>query len=83
MGKYPPPLLEIMRDEGPGGEMKKCLDLGCGNGSWWVLVFLRLECTKTAQDHGLGARFPSLRGCRGGSRTNAVAVRFSACPSIH
>ncbi|KAF8628272.1 hypothetical protein AX15_004040 [Amanita polypyramis BW_CC] len=34
IGKYPPPLREIMRDEGPGEEIKRCLDLGCGNGSW-------------------------------------------------
>lgn len=34
MGKYPPPFGDIMRDEGPGGEIKRCLDLGCGNGAW-------------------------------------------------
>ncbi|KAK2461500.1 hypothetical protein APHAL10511_005963 [Amanita phalloides] len=34
MGKYPPPLHDIMRDDGLGGEVKRCLDLGCGNGSW-------------------------------------------------
>lgn len=33
MGKYPPPLPEIMRDNVPG-EVKACLDLGCGSGSW-------------------------------------------------
>ncbi|KAA1471411.1 hypothetical protein DENSPDRAFT_799321 [Dentipellis sp. KUC8613] len=33
MGKYPPPLPEIMADDTPG-ETKNCLDLGCGSGSW-------------------------------------------------
>ncbi|KAF8347040.1 S-adenosyl-L-methionine-dependent methyltransferase, partial [Amanita rubescens] len=36
MGKYAPPLDEIMRDEGDGTEQKRCLDLGCGNGSWII-----------------------------------------------
>lgn len=34
LGKYAPPVDDIMRDEGPGTEVKRCLDLGCGNGSW-------------------------------------------------
>jgi SAM-dependent methyltransferase len=34
MGKYVPPFHEVMRDEGPGGETKRCLDLGCGSGAW-------------------------------------------------
>lgn len=33
MGKYPPPLAEVMADDVPG-ETKACLDLGCGSGSW-------------------------------------------------
>jgi hypothetical protein len=33
MGKYPPPMHEIMADDVPG-ETKACLDLGCGSGSW-------------------------------------------------
>ncbi|TFY78398.1 hypothetical protein EWM64_g5617 [Hericium alpestre] len=33
MGKYPPPLTQIMADDTPG-ETKSCLDLGCGSGSW-------------------------------------------------
>ncbi|KAJ7651499.1 hypothetical protein DFH06DRAFT_1187109 [Mycena polygramma] len=33
MGKYPPCLPEIMRDDVPG-ETKACLDLGCGSGAW-------------------------------------------------
>ncbi len=40
MGKYAPPLDGIMRDEGDGTERKRCLDLGCGNGSWWVFTSL-------------------------------------------
>ena len=32
MGKYPPPLPEIMADD--GFEVKAILDLGCGSGSW-------------------------------------------------
>jgi hypothetical protein len=31
-GRYPPPMLAIMADE--PGEIKACLDLGCGSGSW-------------------------------------------------
>ena len=31
-GKYPAPMLEIMADE--PGEIKACLDLGCGSGNW-------------------------------------------------
>lgn len=34
MGKYPSPTYEVMADDGPGGETKACLDLGCGSGSW-------------------------------------------------
>ncbi|KAI0756516.1 hypothetical protein C8Q80DRAFT_1129062 [Daedaleopsis nitida] len=33
MGKYPPPLAEIMADDTPG-VTKTCVDLGCGSGSW-------------------------------------------------
>ncbi|KAF7356192.1 hypothetical protein MVEN_00950500 [Mycena venus] len=33
MGKYPPCLPDIMRDDVPG-EPKACLDLGCGSGAW-------------------------------------------------
>ncbi|KAF7347471.1 hypothetical protein MVEN_01503200 [Mycena venus] len=33
MGKYPPCLPDIMRDDVPG-ETKACLDLGCGSGAW-------------------------------------------------
>lgn len=33
MGKYPPPMAQIMADDVPG-EVKACLDLGCGSGSW-------------------------------------------------
>jgi len=31
-GKYPPPMIAVMADE--PGEVKACLDLGCGSGSW-------------------------------------------------
>lgn len=31
--KYPPQMEEIMADDVPG-EVKACLDLGCGSGSW-------------------------------------------------
>jgi len=34
MGKYVPPFHEVMQDEGPLGETKRCLDLGCGSGAW-------------------------------------------------
>ncbi|KAH9929725.1 uncharacterized protein B0H18DRAFT_995942 [Fomitopsis serialis] len=33
MGKYPPPLAQILADDTPG-EPKTCVDLGCGSGSW-------------------------------------------------
>ncbi|KAF7337605.1 hypothetical protein MSAN_02233800 [Mycena sanguinolenta] len=33
MGKYPPCLPEVMRDDVPG-ETKACIDLGCGSGAW-------------------------------------------------
>lgn len=32
MGKYAPPLLEVLADT--PGEDKSCVDLGCGSGSW-------------------------------------------------
>lgn len=32
IGKYPPPLPEIMTED--GFEVKAILDLGCGSGSW-------------------------------------------------
>ncbi|KAJ6520254.1 hypothetical protein C8R45DRAFT_954465 [Mycena sanguinolenta] len=33
MGKYPPCLPEVMRNDVPG-ETKACIDLGCGSGAW-------------------------------------------------
>lgn len=33
MGKYPPPMPEVLADD-TSGEIKACLDLGCGSGSW-------------------------------------------------
>ncbi|KAF8665361.1 hypothetical protein AX16_000380 [Volvariella volvacea WC 439] len=33
MGKYPPPMEEVMRGDDPE-QPKQCLDLGCGSGSW-------------------------------------------------
>ncbi|KAJ3556497.1 hypothetical protein NM688_g1998 [Phlebia brevispora] len=33
MGKYPPPMAEVLADDTPG-ESKTCVDLGCGSGSW-------------------------------------------------
>ncbi|KAL6304917.1 S-adenosyl-L-methionine-dependent methyltransferase [Sparassis latifolia] len=33
MGKYPPPLPEVLADDTPGAT-KTCIDLGCGSGSW-------------------------------------------------
>jgi hypothetical protein len=33
MGKYPPPLHEVLVDDTPG-EPKTIVDLGCGSGSW-------------------------------------------------
>lgn len=37
MGKYPPPMAEVLADDTPG-EQKTCVDLGCGSGSWSVAV---------------------------------------------
>lgn len=34
LGKYPPPIYEVLADPGTGGEIVTCLDLGCGSGSW-------------------------------------------------
>ncbi|TFY63310.1 hypothetical protein EVJ58_g3330 [Rhodofomes roseus] len=39
MGKYPPPLAQILADDTPG-EPKTCVDLGCGSGSCTVAVDL-------------------------------------------
>ena len=36
MGKYPPPLPNILTHE-EFGPTKSALDVGCGNGYWWVL----------------------------------------------
>jgi len=33
MGKYPPPLPQVLADDTPG-EIKAVVDLGCGSGSW-------------------------------------------------
>ncbi len=35
MGKYAPPMEEVLADDTPG-EIKTCVDLGCGSGSWFV-----------------------------------------------
>lgn len=41
--KYVPPMASVMADDVPG-EIKACLDLGCGSGSWFVNVqFANLE----------------------------------------
>jgi predicted TPR repeat methyltransferase len=32
-GKYPPLLAEVLVDDVPG-EVKACLDIGCGSGGW-------------------------------------------------
>ena len=40
MGKYVPPFHEVMRNEGPGTDTKRCLDLGCGSGAWQVSLLL-------------------------------------------
>ncbi|KDQ63063.1 hypothetical protein JAAARDRAFT_694199 [Jaapia argillacea MUCL 33604] len=37
MGRYPPPMEEVMaEDDSPGEERKAVLDLGCGSGCWQV-----------------------------------------------
>ena len=36
MGKYAPPLPEVMADNIPG-ETKAVIDLGCGSGTWYVI----------------------------------------------
>lgn len=43
MGKYPPPLVEILSEVVPG-EPKACLDLGCGSGSWYVFATSPRAC---------------------------------------
>jgi hypothetical protein len=40
-GKYVPPMAAVMADDTPG-EKKACLDLGCGTGSWYVDLFLKI-----------------------------------------
>lgn len=37
MGKYPPPLADVLTDDVPG-EQKTVLDLGCGSGAWQVNI---------------------------------------------
>lgn len=46
MGKYIPPLPEVMADDVPG-EQKAVLDLGCGSGRWFVPVALLLSGSLT------------------------------------
>ncbi|KIL01069.1 hypothetical protein PAXRUDRAFT_821087 [Paxillus rubicundulus Ve08.2h10] len=49
MGKYPPPLPEIMADD--GFEVKAILDLGCGSGSWIMDVAREFpNCSAVAVD---------------------------------
>lgn len=36
MGKYPPPMAEVLAEPEAPGETKTCGDLGCGSGSWFV-----------------------------------------------
>lgn len=36
-GKYTPAMSAVLADDVPG-EVKTCLDLGCGNGSWYVTL---------------------------------------------
>ena len=62
LSKYPPPLYEIMRDDGAGTERKRVLDLGCGNGSWWAFIsFQGLTSQQLiTQDYGFSTGFPQL-----------------------
>lgn len=50
MGRYPPPMAEVMADDTPG-ETKAVLDLGCGSGSWyeWQSPYSRL-CLDRSHD---------------------------------
>ncbi|KAG6380780.1 hypothetical protein JVT61DRAFT_5164 [Boletus reticuloceps] len=49
MGKYPPPLPQIMADD--GFEVKAILDLGCGSGSWIMDVAREFpHCSAVAVD---------------------------------
>jgi trans-aconitate methyltransferase len=41
MGKYPEPIYDVLREE-PMSDPKAILDLGCGSGSWYVLVIYLL-----------------------------------------
>jgi hypothetical protein len=43
MGKYPPPIYDVLVDDTPG-ESKRILDLGCGSGSWWDISTFRPRC---------------------------------------
>lgn len=67
MGKYPPPMAEVLADDTPG-ETKTCVDLGCGSGSW--SVFLSVNVLSTHQQFA----FRILDAARDFPHVTAVAV---------
>jgi hypothetical protein len=38
MGRYPPPMEEVLAVPPPGEQPVACLDLGCGSGCWCAFV---------------------------------------------
>ena len=36
MGRYPPPMSEVLSEPPPGEQPVACIDLGCGSGYWFV-----------------------------------------------
>lgn len=43
MGKYPPPMAEVLAEPEAPDEPKTCVDLGCGSGSWLVSLMTFLN----------------------------------------
>lgn len=56
MGKYPPPMAEVLADDTPG-ETKTCVDLGCGSGSWFVFLSVNVLSILTTNSR-LGYSMP-------------------------
>lgn len=77
MGKYAPPMYEVLADT--PGEHKACVDLGCGSGSWYVcalVITIGSLISLRSQDIGRRAGFPACEhgGCRPSTHAGPVRV---------
>ena len=56
MGRYPPPMWEVLAEPPPGEQPVACIDLGCGSGCWYVSnSHLQPNLVPSVDSHILGS----------------------------